>query len=141
MAGIVEFDGVDATLEQRRREIDVNGSPSRPFEVQRERALRLLQQNLVDVQRGYQVELNARAALEHFEADRVLAAQGLLVRIDPHVEVVVQQVVIGAIRTVAAAQMIGLGERGRRRLRERRVRASTPPGTKRAELRVAWARQ
>ncbi len=56
------------------------------------------EQDLVDLQVGVEVELDAGVVLEHLEADRVLAADALLVRIDADVEVVGQQVVVGAIQ-------------------------------------------
>ena len=41
------------------------------------------------------------------KADGVLAADGLLSGIDAHVEVVVEQIVVGAERTISAAQHVG----------------------------------
>ena len=76
------------------------------------------EQNLVDVQVGVQIELDARVVLEHLEADRVLAADRLLVRIDADVEVVEEQIVVRAIAAVLAAQDVGarrwVQRRGRR---------------------------
>src|SRR5262245_65457803 len=63
-----------------------------------------------------QVELDAVVVLEHLEANGVLAAEGLLFRIDAHVEVVVEQIVVGAMPAILAAQEVRL-RRGGRRLR------------------------
>ncbi len=69
-----------------------------------------------------EIELNPRAALEHAEPDRVRAGDEFSGGIDPHPEVVRQQVVIGAQRPVLAPQAIGLGG-GLRRRRPRALRA------------------
>src|ERR1019366_10235177 len=66
------------------------------------------EENLVDATRFMQVELDARAVLEHLEADGVLAADELLLGIDADVEMVEEQVVVGAIRPVLAAQDVGV---------------------------------
>jgi hypothetical protein len=50
-----------------------------------------------------EVDLDARTVLEHAEANGILAAQELLVGIDPHIEMVVEQLVVGAIRPPTAA--------------------------------------
>src|SRR6202034_1293136 len=111
MAGIMEIDGVNPALEQLFREIDVDGSARRTLEAERQgRLIRLLQKNLIDLKRPHEIQLNAAAVLQHFEADGILTAQGSLLRIYPYVQVVVEQIVVGAIRAIAPAQMIGLGE-------------------------------
>ena len=67
-----------------------------------------------------QVELDARAVLKHPEADGVLAAEELLVGIDADIEVVVEQIVVGAIRPLAAAQNV-VASRNRFTLRRGRL--------------------
>ena len=81
------------------------------------------EQDLVDVEVGVEIELNARVVLQHLEADRVLAADRLLLRIDADVEVVVQQIVVGAISAVFAAQDVGARRRflGRKNRLARRL--------------------
>ncbi len=56
-----------------------------------------------------QIELDARAVLEHLEADGVLAADEFLFGIDANVEMVEEQIVVGAVGTVRAAQDVRLG--------------------------------
>ena len=69
------------------------------------------EENLVDGQRGMQVELDAVVVLEHLETNGVLAADRFLFRIDAHVEMVVKQIVVGAIPAIFAAQNVGLRRR------------------------------
>ena len=96
--GKVDEDGVELALVLQRRRAE---------------------QDLVDVQVGVQIELDARVVLQHLEANRVLAAEELLLRIDADVEVVGEQVVVGAIAPVLAAQDVRA--RRRRWLRSRRL--------------------
>ena len=74
---------------------------------------------------GVEIELDARVVLQHPEADRVLAADELFLRIDAHIEVVGEQVIVRAIAAVLAAQDIGARDRPRRlrALRRQRRRA------------------
>ena len=102
MARIVEVDGVHAARSESLWKVDEDRSCI---------AL-VLESNstekyLVDVERGMQIELDAPAVLEHPEADGVLALKELLLRVDAHIEVIKQQVVIGAIRSVPTAQNVG----------------------------------
>jgi len=78
------------------------------------------QQNLIDVERGVQIELDAGAILEHFEANGVLAADKFFFRIDADIEVIEEQIVVGAVWSVLTAQDVGMGGSGRlpRRLRQ-----------------------
>ena len=100
--GVVEVDRVHASGAQRLREVHEHGSKlARVF--QRD----ALEEDLIDLQRGVQIELDPRAVLEHPEPDGVLPADELLLRVDAHVEMVREQIVIGAIRSVLAAQNIG----------------------------------
>src|ERR1041385_8988590 len=62
------------------------------------------EENLVDHQRVRQIKLYPRIVLEHFEADGVLPSDGLFLRINPDIEVVKKQIVVGAIRPVGATQ-------------------------------------
>ena len=78
--------------------------------------------DLVDVQVGVQIELNARVVLQHPEADAVLAGDELLLGIDADVEVIGEQIVVGAIPPVFAAQDVG-ARRWPQRRRRRRARA------------------
>ena len=57
--------------------------------------------------------------LQHPEADGVLAANRLLLGIDADVEVVEEQIVVGAVGTPGAAQDVGPGGLSRRRWRLR----------------------
>ncbi len=66
-----------------------------------------VQKNLVDTQSRMQIELDAPAVLEHPEADRVLSLEKLLVRINTYIEVIKQQVIICAIRSVRPTQKVG----------------------------------
>ena len=84
------------------------------------------EENLVDVERFVQVELDARAVLEHPEADGVLAADELLFGIDADVEMVEEQVVVGAIRPVLAAQDVGMRGGLRRGARPAKENADRP---------------
>ncbi len=60
-----------------------------------------------------QIELDAPAVLQHPEADGVLPLKELLFRIDANIEVVKQQIVIGAIGSIGAAQNVARCRRGR----------------------------
>lgn len=62
-------------------------------------------QNFVYIQVGKQVELNARIVLQHLEANRVLAAQEFLVRINAKVEIIGKQIIVGPPLTVCARRM------------------------------------
>jgi hypothetical protein len=76
-----------------------------------------------------QIDLNAIVVGQHPEADRIRPAKEFLVRVESDVEVVVQQIVVGAIASVVAKENLGPGERcplarslrGGRRCRRRRV--------------------
>src|SRR5262249_32040681 len=61
-------------------------------------------EDLVDLQCVAQIELDATVIPEHAEANRVLSLNGFLSRIDADVEVVIKKIVVGAIRSVSAAQ-------------------------------------
>jgi len=67
---------------------------------------RRAEQDLIDVQRRVQVELNARVVLQHLEADDDFSAQILLLRIDANIQVVKEQIVVRSILPVLAAQDI-----------------------------------
>ena len=56
------------------------------------------------MQRGVQIQLDAAAVSEHPEADRVLALKKLLLWIDTNIEVVKEQVVVGAIGPIRTPQ-------------------------------------
>jgi hypothetical protein len=68
-----------------------------------------IEKNFVDVERRMQIELDALAILKHSEANRVLALKILFVRVDTDIQVVGQQVIIGAIGSVGTAQDFGSG--------------------------------
>ena len=102
-AGIVKLDRIGFPILQRLREVDED-RVGLPFVLQ----LRRVEQNLVDAQDVAQVDLNSCSIPEHLEANRVLAGDGFLLGIDPHVEVVIHEVVILAIRTVGSAQQVAL---------------------------------
>ncbi len=53
-----------------------------------------------------QIELDARAVLQHLEANGVLAADDLLLRIDADIEMVGEQIVVDAVRPIRAAQNV-----------------------------------
>ena len=73
-----------------------------PLVLQRRRA----QHDLVDGQRVAQIHLNAHTVLQHAKANRVLAAYPLLPRIDPDIEVVIKQIVVGPKRPIRPAQHV-----------------------------------
>ena len=65
-----------------------------------------------------QIQLDAPAVPEHPETDGVFALKELLLRVDANIQVVKQQVVIGPIGPIGAAQDIAPrrpagGDRGR----------------------------
>jgi hypothetical protein len=64
------------------------------------------QEDAVNPKRWHQVELNALAILQHPELDGIHSTQKLLGRIHPHMQVVVQQVVVRAIRAVATQKFV-----------------------------------
>ncbi len=55
---------------------------------------------------GIELELDARAVLQHLEADGVCSADELLVGIDAEIEMVEEQIVVGAIGAVRAAEKV-----------------------------------
>ncbi len=113
LAGVVKLDRVGAAAAERLREIDVDRVVI-ALVLQRLRA----HHDLLDGVVRKQLQLDARVVLEHLEADGVLAGDPLLLGIDPDVEVVVQQVVVGAVAAVLAAQDVRArrrAQRGRRR--------------------------
>ena len=65
----------------------------------------------VDGEEVGQVELDAGAVLEHAEADFVAARDGLCDWIDAHVEMVVEEIVVGAVRSVGSAEDLCAGGR------------------------------
>ena len=87
----------------------------------------------IDREIRIQLELDAGIVLEHPEADGVPAADPLLLGIDADVEVVVQQIVVGAIAAVFAAQ----------ELRAARAPATSTavPGAIAAQLRARTGRR
>ena len=68
-------------------------------------------QNAIDGQGLMQIDLDAVVVGQHAEADRVLAAEEFLVGVEADVEVVVQQVVVGAVAAVFATEELGAGRR------------------------------
>jgi hypothetical protein len=103
MARVVEVDGVDASRLQGLGKVYEDGSC-----VARVLKPDCPQKDLVDMQCAVQIELDPSAVLEHPEADCVLALQELFVRVDPHIEVIKQQVVVGAIGSIRAAQNVSV---------------------------------
>ncbi len=106
---VVEVDGVHAAGAEGLREVHEDGAGV-ALVVERGGA----EEDLVDVERFVEVELDARAVLEHLEADGVFAAEELLFRVDADVEMIEEQIVVGAIRAVFAAEDVGV-RGGRRR--------------------------
>ena len=104
---VVEVNRVLASGAQRLREVDED-------RVQLARVLQrgVPEKNLFDLQIRIEIHLDACVVLQHPEADRVLAADELLDGIDADVEVVGEQVVVGAVRAVLAAQHISAGRGG-----------------------------
>ena len=128
-ARVVEVDRDHLAGLQRAREVDEH-RVQLALVLERRRAV----EDLVDVQVGVEIELDARRVLEHAERDRVLPADELLVRLDPDVEVIRQQVVVRAEFAVFAPQDVTARRRGGRRRWPaplRRLRA--PAGRKRGE--------
>ena len=103
ISGVVEVDGVGVAGAKGLRKVDEDGAESRSYlsGVVPRRILSMLQRLL-------EVELDARAVLEHLEANGVFAADEFLVGIDANIEVVVEQIVVGAVWAVGTAQDVGL---------------------------------
>ena len=121
-ARVVEVDRDDLARLERAREVDEH-RVQLALVLERRRAV----EDLVDVQVGVEIELDTRRVLEHAERDRVLPADELLVRLDPDVEVIRQQVVVRAELAVFAAEDVAARRRGGRRRRPaalRRLRGS-----------------
>jgi hypothetical protein len=70
----------------------------------------------VDVQSFVQVDLDAVVVGQHAEADRVLAAEEFLIGVEADVQMVVQQIVIGAVTTVFTSEELGSARWPLRRL-------------------------
>jgi hypothetical protein len=100
---VEEIDRVHVALCERQREIDEHGAEL-AFVLQRGRA----EEDFVDVEARVQIDLNARGLFQHAEADRVLPADELLRWIDANIEMVVEQVVVGAVRSVGTEEDVRL---------------------------------
>ena len=96
--GVVEIDRVDPAGVEGLREINEDGAEF-ALVLQLCRA----KEDLVDVERLLEVELDARVVLEHLEADSVLPADEFLVGVDADIEMVEEQIVVGAIWAVRSA--------------------------------------
>ena len=113
--GVMKLNGLHGAFLQWRGKIHKDRPQfARVFQFGRAR------QNFVYVQVGKQVQLNARVFLQHFEADRIFAADRLLFGINTDVQVIRKQIVVGTPRAVFPAQNV----RARRRLRPGRLRRS-----------------
>jgi hypothetical protein len=66
----------------------------------------LVPSRILSVQCLVQIESDARAVLYHLESDRDLPAEELLLGIDANIEIVEQQVVVGAVWAVARRRML-----------------------------------
>ena len=97
-AGIVKIDRNGAPRLLRFWKIDED-SIEFPVKLQRS----FSEENLVDVQRGDEIELYPRVVLQHLEANGVLSADELLLRLDADVEMVIEEVVVGAIAPIFPA--------------------------------------
>jgi hypothetical protein len=64
--------------------------------------------DFINLQIVVEVELNPRVVFEHAEADRVLAADKLLLRIDANIKMVKKQIVVGPVPPVLPAQDVGV---------------------------------
>ena len=73
---------------------------------------------------GVEVQANARVVGQHLESDAVLAADGLLVRIDANGQRVVEQVIVRTVTVVSAAQLRLAGRLGGLFGRRRRLSRS-----------------
>jgi len=122
MTRVVEVDGVLSACFQALWEVDEDcacfAAVAEPSPIEK---------YFVDVECGMQIELDALAILEHSEANGVLASKKLFVRVDTDIQVVEQEMIVGAVGSVGAAQNIRARRRGRSRrsLRcRRRLRGS-----------------
>ena len=93
---------------QRLRKIDEDGAV-----IARVLEWRRAKKNFIDVQRVGEIDLDAVAIDQHAEADGVFPADELLFRVDANVEMVIEEVVVGAKRAVGAAQHIVARRDGR----------------------------
>src|SRR5271156_2108438 len=59
-----------------------------------------------------QVELDARVVLEYLEANGIFSPDELLLWIDAHIQMVEEQIVVGAILAVSSAQNVSPRRRG-----------------------------
>src|SRR6185437_11213064 len=126
---VVEIDRVGLPGPQRLRKIHEHRSRVALI-LQR----RLAKKDLVNLERVVEVKLNARPILQHLEANRILAADRLCVRINTNIQVVIQQIVIGSIRPISAAQYIGPGRQIRLSgARHSSLRGSRQDGDKKQE--------
>jgi len=117
------FGGLVLSVDARNVVLDYAGTRVEvPLVLQGRRA----EQNPVDPEVGGEVELDPRVVGEHPEADPVRTRDRLLARIDAHVEVVEEEVVVGAVTPVLPAKDVCPRRRAksgggcRRRLSRRR---------------------
>src|SRR6266550_1992799 len=96
---VIEVNRILASGAQRLREIDEHR-----VELARVLQRGIPEQDFIDLQIRVQIHLDARVVLQHPEADGVLAADELPRGIDADVEVIGEQVVVGAVLPVLAAQ-------------------------------------
>ncbi|MBV6504871.1 MAG: hypothetical protein ILNGONEN_00426 [Syntrophorhabdaceae bacterium] len=106
MPGIMKIDAVSLAGFQPFGKIDKHG-------VELACVLQRLavEQNAVDLHVVKQIDLNALIIREHFKPDRVESGKIFLCYAQAHVEIIKQQIIVGAIWPVAAAQRIPAIER------------------------------
>ena len=106
-SGIVEVNRIGAAGFESFGKVHEDGAQF-AFVLERGRA----HQDLVHAEVGEEIKLDTSIILEHLEADGVLPGDHLLFRVDAHVQMVEEQIVVGAIPAVFATEDIGLRGRG-----------------------------
>jgi hypothetical protein len=101
MTRVVEVDGVLSACFQGLWEVDEDCACIAPVAEPTP-----VEKYFVDLQSGMQIELDAFAILKHPEANGVFALKIFFVRVDTDIEVVEEQIIVGAIGPVSAAQYI-----------------------------------
>jgi hypothetical protein len=103
MPRVIELESVDTASPQRLGKVDIHRPSRRALEPQRPTlAVRLVQQYFFYLKCRHEIELNPGAVFEHLELDGILAAEELRIGVDPYIQVVIEYVVVGPIKAIAA---------------------------------------
>src|ERR1035437_7151934 len=107
MTRVVKIHRVYLPLVQCAWKVDIDRSATDTLPGQgRRRAVGIFQGDSINTKRWHEVELNTLAILQHPESDGIHSTQKLLGWIHPHMQVVMEKVIVRAIRAVATEEFV-----------------------------------